>query len=202
MERIDDLGKCRHVVSPGIRLVRLRPDKGDRFREIADIVVGIGEQHGIHALLGSTAERVLFESNVPVLVARKVADSPPRNLLVAIDASEAAGRVLDWAGALLERFDARATVINVVDRLLLADELTGMPEADALRELEKQTTTAMREWLAERVAEAGVPTGRVQTRIAVGDPSYEIIAEAERSAADLVMVGSRGNDIISSIRVR
>ena len=103
--------------------------------------------------------------------------------------------MLDWAGALLERFDARATVINVVDRLLLADELTGMPEADALRELEKQTTTAMREWLAERVAEAGVPTGRVQTRIAVGDPSYEIIAEAERSAADLVMVGSRGNDI-------
>ena len=197
LEELRELGSCPsavgHVQSgrPGPEILRLATEVD------ADLII-VGEQgpaHGIHALLGSTAERVLFESNVPVLVARKVADSPPRNLLVAIDASEAAGRVLDWAGALLERFDARATVINVVDRLLLADELTGMPEADALRELEKQTTTAMREWLAERVAEAGVPTGRVQTRIAVGDPSYEIIAEADRSAADLVMVGSRGNDI-------
>ncbi len=167
-------------------------------REVdADMIV-VGEEgpkHGMGALLGSTAERVLFDSSVPVLVTRKLADSPPRNLLVAIDDSHASERVLEWTAALLELFDARATLVNVVDRVLLSDELAGMPDVAALQELQEEATTAMRGWLNERIDESGLPAGRVEGMVAIGDPSYEIIALARRSSADLVVLGSRGGDI-------
>src|SRR5690606_272473 len=117
------------------------------------------------------------------------------SLLVAIDSSQAAGRVLDWTAALLERFDARATLINVVDRLLLTDELAGMPDAAALRSLETDAAGAMREWLNERIRESGLPTDRVEGMMGTGDPSYEIIAQARRAEADLVVLGSRGGGI-------
>jgi nucleotide-binding universal stress UspA family protein len=197
LEELRDLGGCpavgAHVQSgrPAAEILRLADDVD------ADLIV-VGEQgpkHGVAALLGSTAERVLFDSAVPVLVARRVPDSPPRSLLVGIDASEASERVLTWAAELVDRFDARATVINVVDRLLLTDDLTGMPEVEELRQLEGEAVAAMRDWLRQRVDEEGLPSGRVQSKVALGDPSYEIIAEAQRIGADLVMLGSRGGDI-------
>ncbi|HEX6070448.1 MAG TPA: universal stress protein [Longimicrobiaceae bacterium] len=197
LEELRDLASCPSVgvhVSggkPGQEILRLAEEVD------ADLII-VGEQgprHGIAALLGSTAERVLLHSSTPVLLARKVADSPPRSLLVAIDTTDAADRVLDWAASLLERFDASATVMNVVDRLLLADELTGLPSGDGLRQLEKQAKEAMREWLEEKVRSSGLPEGRVQTMVTVGDPSYEIIAEAQKLSAELVLIGSRRGDV-------
>lgn len=197
LQELRELGACPTVathVQPG----RPAPEILRLAQEVdADLIV-VGEQgeaRGISALLGSTAERVLFESTIPVLVARKPGDSPPRNLLVAIDTSEAGPRLLDWTGALLDRYDAKATLINVVDRLLLADEMSGIPEAAVLRQMEGDARTAMREWLQQQIDTAGLPVGRVQAKVSVGDPSYEIIAEAQRSGADLVLIGSRGGDI-------
>ena len=53
----------------------------------------------------------------------------------------------------------------------------------------------MRGWLNKQIDESGLPSGRVEGMVAIGDPSYEIIALARRSAADLVVLGSRGGDI-------
>lgn len=163
----------------------------------ADLVV-VGEQgptRGMAALLGSTAERVLLQSRVPVLVARKVDDTPPRRLLVAIDPSEVSARVLAWAGSLLARPDGTVTVLNVVDRVLLSDELTGFPSAAALHRLEEEASTAMGAWLDDTARDAGLPPQRVQTKVLVGDPAYEITAEAAREGTDLILVGSKGGDI-------
>lgn len=197
LEELRDLGSCPNV---GLHVEggRPAPEILRLAGEVEADVIVVGEQgptHGMGALLGSTAERVLADSQVPVLVARKVLDSAPRTLLVAIDSSEAAGPVLDWTAALLDRFDARATLINVVDRLLLTDELAGMPDAGALRSLESDAARAMREWLDERIRESGLPGDRVETMIGIGDPSYEIIAQARRAGADLVVLGSRGGSV-------
>lgn len=162
----------------------------------ADLVV-VGEQgprRGITALLGSTAERVLFDSRVPVLLARKVPETPPRQLLVAIDDSEMARPVLAWAKELIRRFDATATVLNVVDRVRLADELTGISEARNFRQLEEEAARTMQAWLQETVREA-LPEPQPSPRVVLGDPSYEIIAEAARSKTDLILIGSRGGDV-------
>jgi nucleotide-binding universal stress UspA family protein len=124
-----------------------------------------------------------------------VADAPPSRLLIGIDPSGVSGQLLAWAGALLARFDATAVVLNVVDRLLLFDEITGRPTARALRRLEEEASDAMRKWLDTTVRAAGLPGWRVQTKVIVGDPSYEIIADAARQRADLVLVGSKGGDV-------
>lgn len=197
LQELRELGACP-TVTPHVQPGRPAPEILRLADEVdADLIV-VGEQgpaRGINALLGSTAERVLFESRIPVLVARKLGDSPPRSLLVAIDTSEASARVLEWTAALLERYDASAVLMNVVDRLLLADEISGIPEAETLRQLEAEATIAMREWLQQQIDAASLPAGRVRTLVAIGDPSYEIISQAQRGGADLVLVGSRGGDI-------
>lgn len=197
LDELADLGGCPRVGT------HLREGKAEtaivRLAEEVDadlIVVGEqGTRRGVGALLGSTAERVLFDSRLPVLLARKVRDEPPRRLLVAVDDSAASRRVLDWTRALVERFGASATVLNVVDRLLLVDELTGLPDAKSLQRSEGEAVSAMRAWLDAAVAAAALPAERVRTTVRMGDPSYEIISEAAREKADLVLVGSRGGDI-------
>ena len=163
----------------------------------ADLVV-VGEQgptRGLGALLGSTAERVLLHSKVPVLLARKVGSHPPRRLLVAIDPSDVTDHILASASALLTRFDATALVLNVVDRLVLFDELNALPDAKAFQGLVDRATVGMEEWLDEKLRATGLPPSRMQAKVLVGDPSYEITAEAARQDADLILVGSKGGDI-------
>jgi nucleotide-binding universal stress UspA family protein len=78
---------------------------------------------------------------------------------------------------------------------LLVDELVGLPSADQLHETETKATDTMRTWLDEQVGKAGLPADRVRTRVGIGDPSYEIIAAARQEDVDLVLIGSRGDDI-------
>lgn len=197
LEELRDLGVSPHVTThiregaPAAEILRLAEESG------GDLVV-VGEQgptRGVAALLGSTAERVLFESDIPVLVARKVGDAPPRHLLVAIDPSEISARLLEWARALQSRFDASVTLLNVVDRVLLVDELTGLPTTKTFERLQEDATRAMESWLREQVRTAGLSDGRVTTKVAVGDPAYEIISAAASEKADLLLLGSKGGDV-------
>lgn len=176
---------------PAAEIVRFAEEVG------ADLIV-VGEQgplRGVRTLLGSTAERVLHDARAPVLVTRKVPDAPPRRLLAAIDDSDIAGGVLAWTNTLLERTDATATVLNVVNRLHLVDELIGLPSAADLLRLEKEASVAMQEWLDDMVREAALPESRIERTVVVGDPGYEIISRAAAADIDLVLVGSKGGDV-------
>lgn len=189
--RSPDAGVHVREGRPAAEIVRLA-------RELGAGLIVVGEQgprRGVGALLGSTAERVLLESPIPVLVARKVEDAPPRRLLAAIDPSEVCGAILEWTERLRSLSDGTATVLNVVDRRLLVDELTGLPSAAALQRLQDEATGAMRAWVEERVREAGLPGSRAAAKVATGDPSYEIVAEAAREGTDLVVIGSKGGDV-------
>ena len=160
------------------------------------IVVGEGgPARGIGALLGSTAERVLFDARVPVLVARKMPEGPPLRLFAAVDPAEVTTEILAWAGALMDRFDATLTVMNVVNRVFLLDELTGLPSGSAFQTLEAESVDAMRAWLEREVEQAGLPRSRVELDVRVGDPAYEIISEAARRGQDLILMGTKGGDI-------
>ncbi len=52
VQLLDDLGEARHLT----RLALRRPDEGDRLGEIADIVIGIAEEHFVHALHDERAQ--------------------------------------------------------------------------------------------------------------------------------------------------
>jgi hypothetical protein len=59
-QRLDRLAKPgRRAVG---RLVRRRPHQRNRFGEIADIIVGIGKQHRVHALADQGAQHGRFDA--------------------------------------------------------------------------------------------------------------------------------------------
>jgi len=104
-------------------------------------------------LLGSTTERVVRESTVPVLSIRpdgETARYPYRNVLVPTDGSERAADALDRALTLAKRADATVHVLTVVDVATVGGE--GYSGVDALVEGAEETVMEA----AATAEEAGV----------------------------------------------
>src|SRR5687768_8514633 len=122
----------------------------------ADLVV-VGRpapRAGLWGGLGSTAQRVLRRSAVPVLLAAEVPPRAPSRLLVGVDESELTEPVLDWAGFLVERFRANAVVMHVVhpmqfERSTIATRLSyaGADTADELPVEDEPPIRDARQWL-------------------------------------------------------
>jgi nucleotide-binding universal stress UspA family protein len=162
------------------------------------IVVGShGERPGLWSRLGSTAERVLSRAAVPVLVVQGAPRTPPRKLLVAVDDSDVTLWVLEWARALVRRFDATATVLYVVtpslatlDPLIAVGGVMPVPSTTAV-EIEQSVRAAAMRWLEERIGTQESGAG-LQPAVAVGAPASTILAEAAERGSDLIVLGSRG----------
>ena len=195
-QRLQELRDLTQATSVGIHIREGRPES--EITRLAHelgadlVVVGPhGPRRGLSALLGTTAERVLIDSPAPVLVAREPGDSVPHHIIAAVDATPASDPVLAWAMELVERFDSRITVMNVVDRSLLLAGHRTLPEAAEFRRSIDESVQRMEAWLVDRVHDAHLPDAVLETKVVVGDPAYEIIAEASQKSADLIIVGGR-----------
>jgi len=108
-------------------------------------------------------------------------------IVLATDCSPEAGGAEVYAYALAELWGATLTIVNVLE---FAPGLN--PEYPVnrvyLTEMMKQTTRALAE-MKVRTEKRGIS---VQTRIATGIPSQEVLAAAEAEDADLVIVGTLG----------
>jgi diguanylate cyclase (GGDEF)-like protein len=148
--------------------------------------------------VGATAEQLLRCAPVPVLLARNLPAGPPRRILVPVDDSEHAARVLGWGRALADRFDAAVIAFHA-----LSPGLYGMAGAagspDEVARMEAELDRRAREWLRERLRTEGFPDGRVSVHVAHGDPVYEIVAAAEESDADMIVMGSHRRDAVSRL---
>lgn len=123
--------------------------------------------HGI----GSTAERLVRISSIPVLVTTAAPGGRPQLVLVPVDDVELTMAVLEWAALLMRRDGAAISLAHVVDT----------PNAVAAAEA----------WLARLVRDIrGV--GRVTTEVTVGTPGDEIVTAARRRGVDLIVMGRRG----------
>jgi nucleotide-binding universal stress UspA family protein len=149
--------------------------------------------------LGTTAERVLRASPVPVLVARRLPHGPPRTLLVAVDGSEPSRRALAWADFLRSRFGGSCTALHVESPVLfeysdLVPSRSDMAAIAAEAPVQKHGRVQAREqWLREEVRRAGVDPDTIALRVTIGRPADEILAEQERSGADLIVMGTHGS---------
>jgi nucleotide-binding universal stress UspA family protein len=137
------------------------------------IVMGPGE----HGLLGSTVERVIRKSPVPILIAGQAArQTHPTTYLVALDFSAPSRRALHAALALAALSDGRVEVITVVP-----EPMPGLSE-DRLRTLEQRQRELIdaalegREGLPCRcTARLGVPLEVLSARLAKDPPNLLLV---------------------------
>jgi universal stress protein E len=166
------------------------------------VVVGEhGQRRGVRGLIGTTAERLLALSPVPVLIARDLPAGPPRSLLAPLDASPMDARVLDWGRTLCERYDGQLTACHAVDLMDLYSRVRTLSAAGRLKQLEQEFRQGAQDWIIERLKEAGLPSDAAAAEVRIGDARYAIPGMAELSGADLIIMGRAGAGAVTRVIV-
>lgn len=117
-------------------------------------------------------------------------ESPFHHVLVPTDGSEGAIQAARLAFRLAKTFDARVTLLYVVDAMVL-DELVHFSErkeTDVRREFEE----AGRHFLTYLEELAGKEGLEVRTLIRQGEPFEEIVGTADELGVDLIAMGHVG----------
>ena len=154
------------------------------------IVVGSHrERPGFWNRFGSTAERILGGSAVPVLVVHGAPRAVPRFVVVAVDDSATGRKVIRQSQALTERLAASGKVVHVLSRqvpyqLAVGGEL--VTHDSSYVEAERELLQATRAWLRERLED--IPSS-LESAVLVGDATEVILREARLSGADLLILG-------------
>lgn len=156
------------------------------------VVLGArGESFLRHALLGSTAARLLRKlSRRPVLVVKQAPHETYRSVLVAVDFSPVSIQAIRMARQVAP--DADLALIHALElpyegKLAFA----GVDEA-VIRRYVTTESEVRRERLRDLAAAAGLEPIAYSGRIIHGDPSQQIIAMEQEYNADLVVVGKHG----------
>ena len=164
----------------------------------ADLIVLAS--HGLggvkHALVGSTAERVVRHAPCPVLTVREHAlvnedqtrpSFAPKRILVSTDFSEASKKALPYAVALARKFEAALLLVHVVPSHLPAQ----FSRIGIVFEEQGMLAAARQQLPRFREAELD-PHVRVEPLVLHGDPVHEICSAAKAEAADLIIIATHG----------
>jgi nucleotide-binding universal stress UspA family protein len=162
------------------------------------IVMGTHGHSGFERLvLGSVTERVLRKASCPVLSVpprvHGVSHRPPvfTRILCAIDFSECSLNALRYAMAMAQEADAHLTVLHVMEMSPEVEEfLSG--GLDILRDYTVRARSSREERLRAIVPEAVRVYCTVETVLAEGKPSREILREAAERRSDLIVIGIHG----------
>jgi nucleotide-binding universal stress UspA family protein len=117
-----------------------------------------------------------------------------RNILVAIDGSQAAAAALDEAIGLARSDGARLVLISVAAQPRF--RLAAPPYVPYPTELDLERGAWNTVGRAEQRVPAGIP---VTSLVRTGDPAVAIAARAEQGGHDLVVMGSRGHGWLATL---
>lgn len=180
--------RCHSIEgSPGRTLVELAA------REKADLLIVGATRRGIfwRNLLGTTADRVIRGSPVPVLVMHQPFAGPVRRVLLTTDLSDESAQLhdrgADTAAALFGGDLQLRTLMVVWFDTLLPPPL----KEDALKETAE---AELREFAAERPRH-----GAIEPRVRFGEVAREINREADEWKADLLVLGTHGRSGFSRL---
>lgn len=192
-ERLDEqaaahgLDRVRHVrrvelAPPHRALLARAAATGASLIVLGDAVGGKPRRR----LLGSTTDRVLRQAACPVLVVRPGCAMPPARVLVAIDLTAAAAGVLRRGLDIAAPASLPRPAVEVLFVRTVGSETS-------LHFSPEQMHRFADEELHRVVAEA-LPGGGPLPRCVLrkGDPSGEIVAEAESWKPDLLVLGTHG----------
>jgi nucleotide-binding universal stress UspA family protein len=160
------------------------------------VVVGPhGDRHGASRWLGTTADRIVRATRVPVLVGVRGARLP-RRIVAAVDDSDLTATVLSWGNRLAEHWDAELLVVHVLSNAVFSHMLsmaaaTARDEAAAEFEVREELHAEAVRWL-ESAIRTGAPRERVDADVVHGNPAEEVLRSLRRWRGDLLVVGQHG----------
>ncbi len=170
------------------------------------IIMGRGGSRTLReTFLGSTAERVIRRTGLPVLVVRLPPRAPYRRPALAVDLDEAAGT----AGAqLLKVIPAprpRMTVIHAYEELYGGRVYASLSKDDAEEYRESNRIKATRKvdtLLDTIVAHTNLPPMDLpvwKTHVLLGSPKFIIPRVVKRAETDLLVMGTQGRSGLSYV---
>lgn len=171
----------------------------DRASDVAAdlIVIGPHRARSPAQALGTTADRLVRTTDVPLLIVQDFISLPLSSVLVPTDLSDAAQGAMDvalvWSAALRQPQSSgqRTTVTPLLVAPTPQDAAVGQRERIAAAEaLNAQVTDA-----CERTACA--PSLDLVEEVAEGDPAEEILRRASAGKVDLLVLGTHGHGGLS-----
>jgi len=160
------------------------------------IVLGTHGTTGFeHLMLGSTAEKVLRTSRVPVLTvppkARATSKLPFQEVLCPVDFSNCASEAVRLALSVAEEGDANLTILHVLELVgdaPIASRHFNVPEFR--REYKQWASDHLRALLPEDASDRCRPT----TSVVEGKAYVEILNAAAHDDTDLIVMGVHGRN--------
>lgn len=157
-----------------------------------------GESFLRHALLGSTADRLLRKSaRQPVLVVKQAPHEAYRSILVAVDFSPVSLQAIRMAKQLAPNADLvllHAFELPYEGKLAFA----GVDE-QVVRQYVAKEGEVRRKQLHELAAAAQLAPKEYSARIIHGDPSQQIVAMEQEYDCDLIAIGKHGTHIAEEL---
>jgi nucleotide-binding universal stress UspA family protein len=124
-----------------------------------------------------------------------------KNILVAVDGSKASGKAVDFAINLAERLGSFMTVLHVIDNsayLSRAMPASATPThlVEPVEDYLRQVAGIFMQKIKKNCEQLGIKAKNV---IRSGHPAEEILKEAKKSKAGLIVMGSRGKGGVGSV---
>ena len=192
-KRVRDAGvKCKTVVRPGLAADQILSFL--REREIDRIVMGTHSPGPIGKLLvGSVAEAVLRMASVPVfIVGPEVVDwaysnFALRSILCGVSLHESSSMVAAFAAELAAKHNARLVLQHVIRPQERQEVLAGR----SIEQIEDEMVSLVPVVLRGKIA--------VQTIVAMGEPTEELLFQARSQQAGLIVLGAQGASAFAAV---
>jgi nucleotide-binding universal stress UspA family protein len=164
------------------------------------IVMGARGIRGVKALfLGSTTRAVAVDATIPVLVTHSPLKQPGGRMkvLLAVDGSGSANATANFLASLPLPDDTEVTIMHVVRSILstIPRRYLGevdMPSKEEMTGVEMRQAGESEKIIADARASLAGKFSVIRGMTGSGDPSSEILREAQAMDADIIALGSRG----------
>jgi universal stress protein E len=173
---------------PSTRLAELAVEEGASL-----ISVGAQRETFAGGILGGVISSLLGAATVPVLLAHDLPSSRPTRLLVAVDESDAAKKVLGWAKTLADEFGLEGQVLSAIEPPGVAVNTTLFSSQDEYRAARDKVVERTQARIQTAAVGAGLSVERFPAVAVYGRPELEVALAAERLGADLLVLGTRGH---------
>jgi len=163
------------------------------------VVLGArGESFLRHAMLGSTAARLLRKSaQRPVLVVKQAPHEAYHSVLVAVDFSPVSLQAIRTARQLAP--DADLVLLHAFELPYEGKLAYAGVEEQVIRQYITTGGETRRKRLHDLAAAAGLTPADYSGRVTHGDPAQQIIAMEQEVDADLIVVGKHGTHIAEEL---